>query len=157
MELVTRRLRLSPLGSALLESTYAYASDPENTRYMVFYPVQSREELLTFLQQVDAEWKKEHPSFYEFAIWQQNQHIGAISLYWDETKTTGELGWILHPKYHGHGYAAEAAQAIMAFAMETQPLVRFIAHCDSENFPSTRARNWYDRPGKSDNSCSLIC
>ena len=43
MELVTRRLRLSPLGPALLESTYAYAADPENTRYMVFYPVQSRD------------------------------------------------------------------------------------------------------------------
>lgn len=69
MELVTRRLRLSPLGPALLESTYAYAADPENTRYMVFYPVQSREELLTFLQQVDAEWKREQPSFYELAIW----------------------------------------------------------------------------------------
>lgn len=138
MELVTRRLRLSPLGPALLESTYAYAADPENTRYMVFYPVQSREELLTFLQQVDAEWKREQPSFYELAIWRQNQHIGAISLYWDETKTTGELGWILHPQYHGHGYATEAAQAVMAFAMETRPLIRFIAHCDSENIPSTR-------------------
>lgn len=138
MELITRRLRLNPLGPALLESTYAYTADPQNTRYMVFYPVQSRDELLTFLQQVDAEWKKGQPCFYEFAIWRQNRHIGAVSLYMDETGTTGELGWILHPQYHGHGYATEAAQAVMAFAMKTRPLARFIAHCDSENFPSIR-------------------
>ncbi len=76
MELITRRLRLNPLGPALLESTYAYTADPQNTRYMVFYPVQSRDELLTFFTAGGCRMEKGTTLFLRI------RHLAAESVYW---------------------------------------------------------------------------
>lgn len=44
IELKTDRLRLRPLGCADLEAVHAYAGDPENARYMMFLPKESKTE-----------------------------------------------------------------------------------------------------------------
>ena len=43
-----------------------------------------------------------------------------------------ELGWILHPAYHGRGYISEAAKAVIEFAKTQFGVCHFIAHCDTE-------------------------
>lgn len=44
IELKTDRLRLRPLGFADLEAVHIYAGDPENARYMMFLPKESKAE-----------------------------------------------------------------------------------------------------------------
>lgn len=136
MEIKTSRLLLRPLGMKYLASTHEYSSDREATKYMVYLPDNTIEETADFLKNVDAEWGKDKPKFYEFAILFHEKHIGAISLYLDETGTTGELGWIIHRDYWNRGIVTEAARELLTYSVNVLRVHHFIAHCDSENIAS---------------------
>ena len=129
----TDRLILRPLHISDLETVHMYASDVENTTYMMRLPTVTKEETAQFLTRVSNEWKKESPSFYEFAICVDAQHIGAISIALNEERTEGELGWILHKQFWGKGYATEAAMAIKQFAMDKLKVKKLTANCDDRN------------------------
>lgn len=137
-ELRTKRLELCPHGMKYLATTYEYSSDVENTKYMAFLPDFSIEETKTFLTECDAQWEKEEPEFLEFAVLRDGIHIGAVGIYWNEIRDTLELGWILHPAYHGRGYISEAAKEVIEFAKTQFGVCHFIAHCDTENAASRR-------------------
>ena len=134
----TERLWLRPTGVDLLESVYRYASDLENTRYMMHLPLTSRREALDFLEGAAREWEKPLPEFYELAVMNGQTHIGAVSLYLYETRDTGELGWILDKAHWGHGYAFEAAEALVRYAVRAWGVRHFMAHCDADNIASWR-------------------
>ena len=51
---------------------------------------------------------------------------------------TYELGWVFHRAYHGHGYATEAAEALLRYSFEALPLHRVIATCQPQNVASWR-------------------
>lgn len=138
MTLTTPRLTLEPLGTKHLNSTHEYASDPELTRLMVFLPVKDIAETERHLRKCEAEAAKERPGFYEMAVMLDGRHIGSVSAYLEENGSAWELGWIMARGAHGHGYAGEAAKALMEFCRETSGIRRFIAHCDSENAASQR-------------------
>lgn len=137
-EIKTERLLLRPLSAADLNTTYEYSSDVENTRFMMFLPHETIEETLKFLTCVSKEWEKSQPTFYEFAVMLNGLHIGAVSIYLDETRENGELGWILNRKYQKMGYASEAARAVKDFALDVLSLKKLIAQCDYRNAPSYR-------------------
>lgn len=138
MNIHTKRLLLAPLGPQYLISTHKYSSDLENTKYMMHLPNTDIEETKNFLELAHAEWQKPIPTFYEFAILLDNQHIGAISIYINEGNTESELGWIIGKEYWGNGYVLEAAKEIINFAKNELNIKKFIAHCDSENVASYR-------------------
>ena len=134
IEIKTERLTLKPLGSVYLETVNAYAMDYENSKYMCRLPNESVEETVTFLAGVDAEWVKEEPAFYEFAILYHNEHIGAVGIYFENG--IGELGWIVNKNYWRNGFAYEAAKALVSYFKEYMGTTHFIAHCDTENVAS---------------------
>ena len=133
-EIRTERLVLTPLGPAFLDTVNEYAMDLENTRYMLHLPNESPEETLAFLQNAEAEWARERPAFFEFAMLCESRHIGAASLYLEDG--AGELGWIVNKRYWGHGFAYEAAQAIIDHFTSRNGITRFVAHCDAANTAS---------------------
>ena len=133
--LPTERLLLRPLHSSDLESVHLYASAPENTAYMSYFP-KTKAETARFLENITREWEKPAPDFFEFAVLLEGTLIGAVSVYLREQGTAGELGWILNKRYWGHGYAAEAALALKAFAVSQLGLRRLMAHCDGRNTAS---------------------
>lgn len=135
-EIKTARLLLRPLSIADLKRVHEYSSDEDNTRFMIHLPNKTVEETAGFLNRVTSEWNKDEPSFYEFAIVLNELQIGAISVYLDEQREEGELGWILDKKYHKKGYATEAASAIKDFSLKTLHLKKLIAQCDYRNTPS---------------------
>lgn len=134
--ITTERLTLVPHGTKYLDTTHEYASDIENTKYMMALPSDSLEATREFLESCEREWEKEKPEFYELAILKDGIQIGSIGLYLNENRDTCELGWILARNYHGFGYATEAALAAMEYAREEVGIQHFIAHCDSENSAS---------------------
>lgn len=138
MEIRTKRLLLRPLGLGDLATAYAYSSDPEATRFMVRLPVSDIAETKSFLRAAEAEWRREEPSYYEFAIVREGIHIGAVSVYLSAEGTEGELGWILDRRHWRHDYATEAAEAVRDFATGALGVRRLVAHCDAENFASRR-------------------
>ncbi len=135
-EIKTDRLVLRPLDISDLETVHTYASDEENTTYMFRLPNYTIEETAQFLTDTTKEWKKDNPDFYEFAIVLNGLQIGAISIYLDDTRKVGELGWIINKKYWKKGIATEAAFAIKDFAINTLKVTKIIANCDYRNVGS---------------------
>lgn len=137
-EIKTARLLLRPLNFADLNTAHEYASDVDTTRFMMRLPNKTLEDTAKFLTDVTKEWEKDEPAFYEFAVTLNGLQIGAVSVYLDEQRETGEMGWILNKKYHKMGYATEAANAVKDFALNVLRLKKIIAQCDYRNEPSRR-------------------
>ena len=133
----TERLILRPLALKDLEDVAAYATDPENTTYMMFLPFDSVEETADYLREAEAQWTKEQPGFYEFAVLREGALVGAVTLYFEEPGFA-ELGWVIRKEHWRQGYAYEAASALMQYAREVLGYTKFVAHCDGENAPSYR-------------------
>ena len=134
----TERRTLKPLTMVYLESTHRYASNAEITRYMAFLPNRSLEETQAFIRDAEAEWAKPDPSYWEFAILKDGVHIGGASMFALDEPGGAELGWILDPRFWGHGYATEAARGVMDFGRGRWGFTKFIAQCDAENAASAR-------------------
>lgn len=132
----TQRLVLTPLGTDHLSTANAYCLDRENAKYMCHLPKRDPEETLAFLKNVEVEWDKERPMFYEFAMIYQDRHIGAVSVYFENG--IGELGWIVNKQYWGNGFAYEAADAVIRYFAANMGTTHFMAHCDTENIASRK-------------------
>ena len=133
----TVRLVLRPFKLDDVETAHEYASDPEN-KYMVYLPNDTKQETERFLRTTISEWKKDIPQSYEFAVVYGGKHIGGVSVYLDESRQVGELGWIIHKDYQGNGFATEAAKAVMDFAVNAQKVKKIVAHCDYRNVASVK-------------------
>lgn len=134
IKITIERLCLKPLGSKYLETVNAYAMDYENAKYMCRLPNEDVEENVKFLADVEAEWAKENPEYFEFAMLYQNEHIGAVGIYFEDG--VGELAWIMNKKYWRNGFAYEAADALVTYFRDHTGTTHFIAHCDAENVAS---------------------
>lgn len=137
-EIKTQRLLLRPLDISDLKTVHEYASDEENTRYMLRLPSRTIEQTADFLSGAVNEWEKNESTFYEFAVVLNGLQIGAVSIYLDEKREVGELGWILNKRFQKCGYMTEAALAIKDFALNVLHLKKLIAQCDHRNAPSYR-------------------
>ena len=135
MILSTPRLTLRPADASLAASTYAYAGDLENTRFMMFLPDADLEETTLHLKEAEEQWRMAQPERYEFAVFLGESHIGGVTLYMMEDRTEAELGWVLHKAHWRKGYVTEAALAVMDFA-RSMGVRRVFACCDSENVAS---------------------
>lgn len=131
----TKRLRLEPLGMKHLKTVHAYASDIENTKYMLHLPNKTIAETTAFLQKAELEWMRSTPSFYEFAVIYKNKQIGAVCMYLNDD-LSGELGWIINKAYWKQGTAYEAAKALVDYAAKELKIKHFTAHCDTKNTAS---------------------
>ena len=134
----TNRLCIRPFKFSDLDTMHEYASDIENSKYMVYLPNRDIKETEQFLQRVVIEWESDFPRFFEFAVEHNGKHIGAVSIYLSENRQEGELGWIINKKYHNLGYATEAAKAILYFAISNLGVKKVVAHCDYRNKSSCR-------------------
>jgi RimJ/RimL family protein N-acetyltransferase len=65
--------------------------------------------------------------------------IGHCILHWvSREHGLGEIGFVLHPDHHGHGYAAEAARPLLEFGFVTVGLHRIIGRLEARNVASAR-------------------
>ena len=63
--------------------------------------------------------------------------IGTVNVAVGESRQ-GDLGFMLHPDHQGHGYATEAASAMLEFAFGSYDLHRVSASVEPRNAPSVR-------------------
>ena len=65
--------------------------------------------------------------------------IGDCSLHWVSAEhRQAEIGFIFHPDHHGHGYATEAAAALLALAFDELRVHRVIGRLEARNDASAR-------------------
>ncbi len=55
-----------------------------------------------------------------------------------EQHSQGEIGFVVHPDHHGHGFATEAARELLRIAFEELGLHRVVGNVEARNISSAR-------------------
>lgn len=137
----TARLMLRPLTVDDAAALVAYRSLPEVCRYVPFEPMDEA----AVLAKLRGRWAqttiKSEGDGVLLGVQRADtaELIGDVGLWFKSAEhRSGELGWMFHPAHSGHGYATEAAQAMLGLAFEELGLHRVVARVDARNEPSLR-------------------
>ena len=129
----TARLRLRSFQHQDWQAVYDYTSDAAVMMYIPegqFTPAQAK----AFV----ADNMGEHARAVAVLFKTTDRLIGHMVFHpWFDSETY-EIGWVFHRAHHGHGYATEAAGALLHYGFEVLQLHRIIATCQPENVPSWR-------------------
>jgi [ribosomal protein S5]-alanine N-acetyltransferase len=137
--LETERLILRKMAPSDAEAVFAYASDPEVTRYVIWETHRSIEDSRAFLELESS--KRESGGEPEWGIVYKGDHrfIGTCGIVsWDPDHARAELGYVLSRDYWGRGLMAEAVRAVISFCFQRMNLNRIEARCTAENAASAR-------------------
>ncbi|MDP9073587.1 MAG: GNAT family N-acetyltransferase [Actinomycetota bacterium] len=137
----TARLLLRPLGAADTQALVAYRSLAEVCRFVPFEPMDAA----VVEAKLAAGWSRRSIAVEGDALTlgvelaRSGQVIGDVVLFFRSTAHRGgEIGWVLHPEHGGHGYATEAAHALLHMAFDQLGLHRVVARIDARNVASLR-------------------
>ena len=138
--LETDRLRLRPFSRGDLDALYAYRSRSDVCRFLSDDPMSKAacaEALQARINQTG--WAEEGDRIL-LAVERKADlaMMGEVMLTLRSVPSRqAELGYILHPHYHGEGYATEAGRAMVGLAF-TAGIHRTYARCDARNDASRR-------------------
>jgi RimJ/RimL family protein N-acetyltransferase len=134
-------LLLRPLTAADTTALLAYRSRLDVSRYVPFEPMDAA----TIAARVETVWAR--TSLDEAGqnltlgveLTASGELIGDVVLFWHSRDDRGgEVGYVLNPKFSGHGYATEAVRALLGLAFDDLGLHRVIARLDARNVASAR-------------------
>jgi RimJ/RimL family protein N-acetyltransferase len=133
----TPRLRLRPLHEEDLAALHAIQSREDVCRWLYWGP-RSQDEVRAALARQIAGRPADGVSLAVEPV-TTGQLIGHVSLWVGPPEhRQGEIGFLLHPDSQGHGYATEAAAAMLALAFETYDLHRVVGRLEPRNVASAR-------------------
>lgn len=134
----TKRLELRPVRLTDAEPFYEHAKMPEVAENAGFLP-KSISETKRYLRRSIVEWTKAQPERMTFSILLKPgaAWIGSLELRW-LYEGVGEIGFFIHPKHWGNGYATEAARAALAWAFTRRRAHRIQGSCWVKNAQSIR-------------------
>ncbi len=129
--LETARLRLRPLRSDDWQAVLSYAADPTVMRYLP--------ERLLVRAPANGTDQLSCPDKFAINLKTDGTFVGHLLFcHHDSEQLVREIGWVISPAYQRHGYATEAAAALLKYGFETLGLQRIVAACDSRNIASYR-------------------
>jgi RimJ/RimL family protein N-acetyltransferase len=138
MQLATDRLILREIVEADAQRVFEIESTPGYGAYVERFS-QSLEDAQAFLAGAIAAAHKTPRLIYDFAVTRDGVLIGRSGFGRSESEPqTAMLWYAIDPAQQGHGYATEAARAVLRFAFEELGLHRVWADADPRNVPSVR-------------------
>lgn len=138
--IVTERLILRQMAPTDLHDLLAYQTHPTNLKYQPGEPF-TAEKAISYLARQSALNMETEYGWIAFAVElrEEARVIGEVGMFLRPyPQSSGDIGWSLHPDYHGRGYAAEAARVVLAYAFDYRNLDRVTAGCDARNAASVR-------------------
>jgi RimJ/RimL family protein N-acetyltransferase len=142
----TARLTLRPYTLGDLDDLHAVQSHPEVSRYL-YWEVRDRKGVREDLRRKTGESViREIGDRLSLAVvWREVERVvGGVTLQWlSREDGGGEVGYVFNPEFAGHGFATEAASAMLRLAF-TAPvdgglgLHRVIGRIDARNTASAR-------------------
>ena len=129
----TERLQIRDFTPEDWQAVHAYTGD---AGVMTYIPEGKMTEEQT--KQFIAGSLTEESRTYAVDLLSEDRLIGHVGFHPWFAPRIYELGWVFHPRYHGRGYATEAAAALLRYGFESLSVHRVIATCQPENTPSWR-------------------
>ncbi len=139
--LETDRLILRPIDLKDVDGIFAYAKNPEVSRYTLWEPHQSVADSLKYIQEyVFDYYAKGVPEPLGIAFKENPERIvGTVGCFWvSKSARSMELAYALAEEHWGKGLVAEASLAVMNYCFKEFSLKRIQARCKAENKPSAR-------------------
>jgi ribosomal-protein-alanine N-acetyltransferase len=130
VELVTARLTLRRAAPDDLAALHEILSDPAAMRFWSSPPHRDLERIRAWLAGMIADGP---PLSDDFVIEHAGRVIGKAGCW-----RLPEIGFILHPRYWGQGFAAEACRAVIAHVFAAYDLEAITADVDPRNEASLR-------------------
>jgi RimJ/RimL family protein N-acetyltransferase len=124
-----------------MEALLAYRSIPEVCRYVPFEPMdrQAIGERLAGPWATTALTDEGQSLTLGVEVAETGDLVGDVVLFWHSRKHRGgEIGYVLDPRSAGHGYATEAARALLGLGFDELGLHRIVARIDERNEASAR-------------------
>lgn len=137
----TERLLLRPLTLDDVDALLAYRSRPDVCRYVPFQPMDRRvvEERLAGQWALTALTDEGQALTLGVELARTGELVGDVILFWHSREHRGgEIGYVFNPDFSGHGYATEAAHALLRLGFEDLGLRRIVARIDERNEASAR-------------------
>jgi RimJ/RimL family protein N-acetyltransferase len=132
----TERLVLRPIDAAGdIDAIHAYASREDVCRYIPWTP-KTRDEVAAWLPRRDTTTIPAPGTAASLAITlrETGELVGDVMLIWESAENrTVEIGYVVNPDHAGHGYATEAARAMLAMAFDRLGMHRVVARVDARN------------------------
>jgi ribosomal-protein-alanine N-acetyltransferase len=114
--LTSRRLTLHPLAPEHLDAMHALWTDPGVRRYLWDNLVISRERAAEVIAGSQADFAAHRYGLWSVVENTSGRIIGFCGLRSGDEEGVPELLYGLLPRYWGHGFATEAAQAVLSYA-----------------------------------------
>lgn len=139
-ELETERLLLRKMRPDDAEAMFAYASDPEVTRYVLWETHHSIEDSESFLRSATEGYERGDFGAWGIVLKDSGAFIGTCGLgdRYAPEHTRAELGYVLSREHWGRGIMTEAVRAVIRFGFGRLELNRIEARCIAENAASAR-------------------
>jgi [ribosomal protein S5]-alanine N-acetyltransferase len=137
-ELETERLLLRKMRLDDAEAMFAYASDPEVTRYVLFETHRSLEDSKSFLRLAVEGYEKGDFGGWGVVLKDSGVFVGTCGMEVDPEHARAELGYVLAREHWGRGLVPEAVRAVIRFGFRRLGLNRLGARCMAENTASAR-------------------
>ncbi len=137
--LETERLILRKLSGRDTRDVYAYASDEEVARHVLWTAHKSIGETRSCIRAARRQYRLGMPATFAIELKEQHRVIGTIGFTWVNTDfQSAEVGYSLGRAYWNQGLATEALKEVLRFAFDTLALNRVEAMHELDNPASGR-------------------
>jgi ribosomal-protein-alanine N-acetyltransferase len=132
----TERLHLRRLGMNDDQAVFLLRSDETVNRYLKGYKHANIEQTRNFINKINEGIDKNESIFWIIS-YKDFSNVGSICL-WNISKSDlkAEVGYVLHPDFHGRGFMREALNKVTGYAFSTLGLKEIEAWTHKENKPS---------------------
>ena len=137
----TERLLLRAFRPQDFDAVFAMQSRPDVARFL-YWDARTEEEVRDALATkvaATAIRAEEDILFLAVELKATGELVGDVVLVWTSKQhLAGEIGFIVHPDHHGHGFATEASRVLLRLAFEDLHLHRVYGRVEGRNIASAR-------------------
>jgi ribosomal-protein-alanine N-acetyltransferase len=134
--ITTERLVLRRPTSTDAPARFGYTTDPEVAQYMDWPSPANLGDVARRIEAAASRWESGEEYSWAVTLQPNDRAVGGVACF--VRGHAAELGFVLARECWGHGYAAEAAKAVLEWAAGLDAVFRIWATCDTENAASVR-------------------
>jgi ribosomal-protein-alanine N-acetyltransferase len=137
--LTTDRMILRELQLTDDKESFLLRADAKVNKYLEGYAHTSIEQTQVFIRKIRNNKPGNDGVYWVMTLKANHQFIGTICL-WNVSKeeNKAEIGYTLHPDFHGQGYMYEALHKVLDFGFNQMKLSSIEAYTHRENEPSAK-------------------